>query len=250
MRQLIDPFGRNIKYLRVSLTDRCDFRCIYCMSEQMTFLPKKEMLTLEELERICNVFIKCGVHKIRLTGGEPLVRRNAMHLIKNLSLYLKDNIQDSNQPALEELTITTNGSQLAKFADDLANYGIKRINVSLDTLDHKKFIEITRWGRIEQVLEGLEACKKADIKIKINCVALKHVNIMEADHLLKWCIENQYDLTFIEVMPMGKDENMSRVDQYWPLSQLRADLSKNWTMQPSAYRTGGPARYFELVDYP
>ena len=204
---LIDPFGRAITYLRVSVTDRCDFRCVYCMAENMTFLPKAELLTLEELDRLCSAFVRQGVRKLRLTGGEPLVRRNIMWLIESLSRHLKTG-------ALDELTLTTNGSQLARFADKLAEYGVKRINVSLDTLDPDKFLELTRWGKFDKVMDGLAAAKAAGLAIKINAVALRGVNDSETDRLIAWCGREGYDLTFIEVMPMGDIGGETRVDQY------------------------------------
>jgi GTP 3',8-cyclase len=232
---LIDPFGRDISYLRVSVTDRCDFRCVYCMSEHMTFLPKAELLTLEELDRLCSAFIRRGVKKLRLTGGEPLVRRDIMTLISNLGRHLKTG-------ALEELTLTTNGSQLTRFAEDLAAAGIKRINVSVDTLDADKFHAITRWGKLPVVLEGLAAAKAAGLKIKINTVALKGVNDTEFDALLSWCGAEGFDLTLIETMPLGEiDED--RTDQYLPLSMVRSDIAKRWTLTENTHRTGGPARY-------
>jgi cyclic pyranopterin phosphate synthase len=195
-KPIIDPFGRAISYLRVSVTDRCDFRCVYCMSENMSFLPKKDLLTLEELERVCRAFVDLGVRKLRLTGGEPLVRRNVMQLINNLGQLI-------DQGKLEELTLTTNGSQLERFAPALVDAGVRRVNVSLDTLDHQKFKTITRWGRLEQVLGGLEAAKRAGLAIKINAVALKGVNDDEIENMLAWCGEEGLDLTLIEVMPMG-----------------------------------------------
>ena len=236
----IDPFGRAITYLRVSVTDRCDFRCVYCMSENMTFLPKKDILTLDELDRVCTAFVNMGVRKLRLTGGEPLVRRNIMHLINGLGRHLETG-------ALDELTLTTNGSQLSRFADQLYAAGMRRINVSLDTLDAAKFKALTRWGRLEQVLEGIEAAKAAGLKIKINAVALKGVNDDELDRLIAWCGEEGFDLTLIEVMPMG-DIGEYRADQYWPLSMVRADLAKRWTLEDSDYATGGPARYVTVKE--
>ncbi|MEM7753779.1 MAG: radical SAM protein, partial [Pseudomonadota bacterium] len=196
MPPLIDPFARPISYLRVSVTDRCDFRCVYCMSENMTFLPKKELLTLEELDRMCSAFIRMGVEKLRITGGEPLVRRDIMTFFRSMTRHL-----DSG--ALKELTVTTNGSQLARFADDLAAAGVRRINVSLDTLDEDKFARVTRWGRLPQVLKGIEAAQKAGLRVKINTVALKGFNEDELFTLTTWCAERDIDLTFIEVMPMG-----------------------------------------------
>ncbi len=233
-----DPFGRSVSYLRVSVTDRCDFRCVYCMAEDMTFLPKAEVLSLEELERLCSVFIAKGVRKLRLTGGEPLVRRNVTSLFHNLGRHLGH--------GLDELTLTTNGSQLAKYAGDLYAAGVRRINVSLDTLDPAKFTAITRWGRLDQVLEGLAAAKAAGLAVKINAVALKGVNDDEFDRLVSWCGESGFDLVFIEVMPMGEVGAGARLDQYLPLSLVRAALDRRWTLEPSEYRTGGPARYFTV----
>ncbi len=240
MAEMIDPFGRAITYLRVSVTDRCDFRCRYCMAEDMTFLPKKEILSLEELDRVCSAFVRHGVKKLRMTGGEPLVRRDIMKLFRSLSRHLASG-------DLEELTLTTNGSQLARFAHELADLGVKRVNVSLDTLDPDKFVAITRWGKLDKVMEGLEAAKDAGLQVKINAVALKGVNDDEVDKLIAWCGEEGYDLTFIEVMPMG-DIGEQRIDQYWPLSMLRARLAENWTLEEIDYRTGGPARYMRVKE--
>jgi cyclic pyranopterin phosphate synthase len=238
-KPIIDPFGRAISYLRVSVTDRCDFRCVYCMSENMSFLPKKDLLTLEELERVCRAFVDLGVRKLRLTGGEPLVRRNVMQLINNLGQLI-------DQGKLEELTLTTNGSQLERFAPALVDAGVRRVNVSLDTLDHQKFKNITRWGRLEQVLGGLEAAKRAGLAIKINAVALKGVNEDEIENMLAWCGEEGFDLTLIEVMPMGDIGGEERLDQYLPLSLVRSRLQKRFTLEESNHRTGGPARYFDI----
>jgi cyclic pyranopterin phosphate synthase len=238
---MIDPFGRSISYLRVSVTDRCDFRCVYCMAEHMTFLPKAEVLTLEELDRLCSAFIGLGVKKLRLTGGEPLVRKNVMELFRALSRHLKSG-------ALEELTLTTNGSQLAKYAGELAALGVKRVNVSVDTLDPAKFTEITRWGKLDQVLEGLKAAKDAGLKVKINTVALKGANDGEVADLVAWCGREGHDLVFIEVMPMGDIGGENRLDQYYPLSLLRADMARHWTLEDTAERTGGPARYVRLKE--
>ncbi len=235
---MIDPFGRHVSYLRVSVTDRCDFRCVYCMSEDMTFLPKKDVLSLEELERLCTAFVQKGVKKLRLTGGEPLVRKNIMSLINNLGKLIETG-------ELEELTLTTNGSQLHRYADDLVAAGVKRINVSVDTLDPVKFQEATRWGKLEQVMGGLAAAKKAGLQVKINAVALKHLNATEFDDMIRWCGENGFDLTLIETMPLGEISE-DRVDQYLPLSQVRQDLEKRWTLTEIPYRTGGPARYTEI----
>lgn len=238
---LIDPFGRGIDYLRVSVTDRCDFRCVYCMAEEMTFLPKADLLTLEELDRMCSAFVRLGVRKLRLTGGEPLVRRNIMSLIESLSRHLKTG-------ALDELTLTTNGSQLARHAEALAACGVKRVNVSLDTLDPDKFLAITRWGKFAQVMDGIAAAKAAGIRVKINAVALKGVNDDEFDTLIGWCGQHGHDLTFIEVMPMGDIGGETRLDQYLPLSLVRADLAKRWTLTDIDHRTGGPARYVRVEE--
>ena len=240
MAEMIDPFGRAITYLRVSVTDRCDFRCVYCMAEDMTFLPKKDILSLEELDRVCSAFVRQGVKKLRMTGGEPLVRRDIMKLFRALSRHL-----DSGD--LEELTLTTNGSQLGRFAHELADCGVKRVNVSLDTLDPDKFQAITRWGKLDKVMEGLAAAKDAGLQVKINAVALKGVNDDEVDKLVAWCGDEGYDLTFIEVMPMG-EIGEQRVDQYWPLSMLRAQLAEKWTLDEIDYRTGGPARYLRVKE--
>jgi cyclic pyranopterin phosphate synthase len=237
---MLDPFGRAISYLRVSVTDRCDFRCLYCMTEDMTFLPKAEILTLEELDRVCGAFVRLGVKKLRLTGGEPLVRRGVMTLIRSLSRHLVSG-------ALEELTLTTNGSQLARFASELAGLGVRRVNVSLDTLDPEKFAAITRWGRLDQVMNGIAAAKAAGLGVKINTVALKGVNEDEFDRLVAWCGDEGHDLTFIEVMPMG-EIGEQRVEQYLPLSLLRARLAQRWTLTDIDYRTGGPARYVRVKE--
>ncbi|CUX12797.1 MULTISPECIES: GTP 3',8-cyclase MoaA [Agrobacterium] len=237
---MVDPFGRAITYLRVSVTDRCDFRCTYCMSEHMTFLPKKDLLTLEELDRLCSVFITRGVRKLRLTGGEPLVRKNIMSLVRNLGRHVRTG-------ALTELTLTTNGSQLAKFAAELADCGVRRINVSLDTLDRDKFRHITRWGDRDRVMEGLDAAQAAGIKIKLNAVALKDFNDAEIPDLMRFAHGRGMDLTVIETMPMGEIEE-DRTDRYLPLSQLRADLEKSFTLIDSDYQTGGPARYVTVKE--
>ena len=234
--RMIDPYGRAITYLRVSVTDRCDFRCVYCMAEDMTFLPKAEILTLEELDRLCSAFVRQGVRKLRMTGGEPLVRRNIMWLFRRLSRHLESG-------ALDELTVTTNGSQLAKHAAELADLGVRRINVSLDTLDPHKFQAITRWGKLDKVQEGLAAAKAAGLAVKINTVALKGVNDDEFDRLVAWCGDEGFDLTFIEVMPMGDIGGETRVDQYLPLSMVRGRLQEKWTLDEIDHRTGGPARY-------
>ncbi|MGF9759754.1 GTP 3',8-cyclase MoaA [Microvirga sp. 0TCS3.31] len=237
---LMDPFGRAITYLRVSVTDRCDFRCVYCMSEDMAFLPKRDLLTLEELDRICSAFVAKGVRKLRITGGEPLVRRDIMTLFGSLSRHL-----DSG--TLDELTVTTNGSQLAKHAKDLARCGVKRINVSLDTLDPDKFHRITRWGDLAKVMHGLDAAQTAGLKVKINAVALKGVNEDELEALLEWAHGRFMDLTLIEVMPLGEIDGQ-RIDQFLPLSMVRARLAARYTLQDLDDRTGGPARYVRVKE--
>jgi cyclic pyranopterin phosphate synthase len=237
---MIDPFGRAISYLRVSVTDRCDFRCTYCMAEDMTFLPKKDLLSLEELDRLCSVFIEKGVRKLRLTGGEPLVRKNIMHLVRELSRHLRSG-------ALEELTLTTNGSQLSRFAGELADCGVRRINVSLDTLDADKFRTITRWGNLPKVMEGIEAAERAGLKIKLNAVALKGFNDVELPEMLRWAHGRGIDVTVIETMPMGEID-ADRTDQYLPLSKLRADLERQFTLTDIPFKTGGPARYVEIAE--
>jgi cyclic pyranopterin phosphate synthase len=237
---LVDPFGRHVSYLRVSVTDRCDLRCVYCMAEDMTFLPKAEILTLEELERLSAAFIATGVDKIRLTGGEPLVRKNVMSLIRGLG-------QRIGPGGLRELTLTTNGTQLVRYADELYAAGVRRINVSLDTLDADAFATVTRWGKIEQTLDGVFAAKAAGLAIKINAVALKGVNEHEYDRMIAWCGEHGFDLCLIETMPMG-DITGDRTDQYLPLSVVRSRLKKNWTLEDTDYSTGGPARYMRVKE--
>ncbi|MGL3215061.1 GTP 3',8-cyclase MoaA [Bradyrhizobium sp. BR 1433] len=239
-RPMTDPFGRTIRYLRVSVTDRCDLRCFYCMSEDMTFLPKADLLTLEELDRLCSAFVAKGVRKIRLTGGEPLVRRNVMGLVRSLSRHLTTG-------ALDELTLTTNGSQLARFAQELADCGVRRVNVSLDTLDPVKFRAITRWGDIDKVLSGIEAARSAELAVKINAVALKNLNEDEIPALMEWAHGKGMGLTLIEVMPMG-DIGEGRIDQYVPLSLLRARLEKHYTLTDLSDDTGGPARYVRVAE--
>ena len=239
---LIDPFARAITYLRVSVTDRCDFRCVYCMSENMTFLPKAELLTLEELDRLCSRFVALGVRKLRITGGEPLVRKGIMTFFEGMSRHL-----DSGD--LDELTLTTNGSQLRRFAQPLADCGVKRVNVSLDTLDEDKFKAVTRWGRFAQVMDGIDAAQEAGIRVKINAVALKGVNDDEAYRFVEWCGERGFDLTFIEVMPMGEDMGDGlRLDQYWSLDDVRAHLARQWTLTDIPLSTGGPARYVRVEE--
>jgi cyclic pyranopterin phosphate synthase len=237
---LIDPFGRHVTYLRVSVTDRCDFRCVYCMAENMAFLPKKDLLTLEELDRVCSAFIAKGVRKIRLTGGEPLVRRNIMSLVESLSRHLRSG-------DLEELTFTTNGSQLARYASELAGHGVRRINVSVDTRDPVKFKAITRWGDLAKVEAGIAAARAAGLAIKINAVALKGVNEDEIEDLIRWAHGDGMDLTLIETMPLGDIEG-DRTDQYLPLSLVRARLMDRFTLEDIPYKTGGPARYVRIAE--
>jgi cyclic pyranopterin phosphate synthase len=237
---MTDPFGRAISYLRVSVTDRCDFRCVYCMAENMTFLPKADLLTLEELDRLCSAFIAKGVRKLRLTGGEPLVRRGIMTLVQGLSRHLAEG-------TLDELTLTTNGSQLARYAGELAAGGVKRINVSLDTRDADKFRAITRWGELDKVLAGIAAARAAGLRVKINAVALKGVNEDEFPALIEWAHGSGMDLTIIEVMPLG-DVGEQRLDQYLPLSMVRARLAECYTLDEIDYRTGGPARYVRVKE--
>jgi cyclic pyranopterin phosphate synthase len=241
IKPTIDPFGRPITYLRVSVTDRCDFRCVYCMAEDMTFLPKAEILTLEELDRLCSAFVRLGTRKLRLTGGEPLVRRDVMTLFKSLGRHIEAG-------DLDELTLTTNGSQLARHAEALVAAGVRRVNVSIDTLDPARFAEITRWGRLNQVLDGLAAAKTAGLAVKINTVALKGVNEDEFDRLIEWCGQEGFDLTLIEVMPMGDIGGENRLDQYLPLSLVRARLARRWTLDEIDYRSGGPARYVRVAE--
>ena len=237
---LIDPFGRRVTYLRVSVTDRCDFRCVYCMSEHMTFLPKAEVLTLEELDRLCAAFVRKGVRKFRITGGEPLVRRGILWLFRALGRHLESG-------AIDELTLTTNASQLTRYAADLADCGVRRVNVSLDSLDAEKFRAITRTGRLDQVLAGLEAAGQAGLAVKINTVALKGVNDDEIGDMVAWCGDQGFDLTFIEVMPMG-DIDEYRPEQYLPLTAVRERIEENWTLTDTDYRTGGPARYATVAE--
>ena len=237
---MIDPFGRHITYLRLSVTDRCDFRCVYCMAEHMTFLPKAELLTLEELERLSMAFVAKGVERLRITGGEPLVRRNVMSLFDRLGAQ----IGKSN---LKEVTLTTNGSQLSRFARDLVSAGVKRVNISLDTRDEAKFRDITRWGDLAKVLDGIDAADAAGLKIKINTVALKGVNEDEIAELLRWAHGRGFDFTLIETMPLGEIDG-DRMDQYLPLSLVRARLAREFTLEESDYRTGGPARYVRVAE--
>ncbi|WP_119839760.1 GTP 3',8-cyclase MoaA [Pseudooceanicola algae] len=238
---IIDPFQRAISYLRLSVTDRCDFRCVYCMAENMTFLPKKELLTLEELDRMCSTFIRLGVEKLRITGGEPLVRRDIMTFFHGMRRHLYSG-------ALKELTLTTNGSQLERFAADLAAAGVRRVNVSLDTLDEEKFARVTRWGRLPQVLRGLDAAQAAGLKVKLNAVALKGFNEDEIFTLAEFCAARDMDLTWIEVMPMGDLGNEDRVGQYWSLNDLRAKLAETYRLTDLPENTGGPARYVRIEE--
>jgi cyclic pyranopterin phosphate synthase len=237
---MIDPFGRHVTYLRVSVTDRCDFRCVYCMPEHMTFLPKADVLSLEELDRLCSAFIAKGVNKLRLTGGEPLVRRDVMKLFRSLGRHI-------GTGALHELTVTTNGSQLARFASELVDCGVKRINVSVDTLDADKFRTITRWGDLKRVLAGIDAAQAAGLKIKINTVALRDVNEREIPKLVEWAHGRGMGITLIETMPMG-EVDADRTEQYLPLSLVRANLAQHYTLEPTDERTGGPARYVRVVE--
>ncbi|MEM0909060.1 MAG: GTP 3',8-cyclase MoaA [Pseudomonadota bacterium] len=237
---LVDTFGRTVSYLRISVTDRCDFRCVYCMSEHMTFLPKRDLLTLEELDRVASAFVARGVNKLRITGGEPLVRRNVMSLFRALARHL-------DTGALSELTLTTNGSQLAKYATELADIGVRRVNVSLDTLNADTFKAITRWGDLNKVLAGIDAAQAAGLSVKINMVALRNANAHEIEPMLRYCHGNGHDLTLIETMPLGEvDED--RTDQYLPLSLVRQRLSERFTLTDLADRTGGPARYVNVEE--
>jgi cyclic pyranopterin phosphate synthase len=237
---MIDPFGRGISYVRVSVTDRCDFRCVYCMAEDMTFLPKKDLLTLEELDRLCSAFVDLGVRKIRLTGGEPLVRRNIMSLVQSLGRHVRAG-------TLDELTVTTNGSQLERFAGELRDFGVRRVNISLDTLDPARFQAITRWGKYDKVMAGIAAAKAAGLEVKINMVALKGVNEDELDRMISWCGAEGFDLTMIETMPLG-DIDGDRTEQYLPLSLVRARLERRWSLTDLPDRTGGPARYVRIEE--
>ncbi len=234
--KLVDPFARHINYLRVSVTDRCDLRCFYCMPENMNFLPRRDLLTLEELNFVCTNFINLGIEKLRVTGGEPLVRKNIMQFLTAISKHLITG-------KLKELTLTTNGSQLERYASHLADIGVRRLNISLDSLNPEKFKRITRGGNLKQVLNGIFAAKKAGLKIKINVVALKNTNQEELDDFVKWCGDEEFDLTFIEVMPMGEFDKKNRLSQYWSIKQLRKDLEKRWTLEDIPQRTGGPAHY-------
>jgi cyclic pyranopterin phosphate synthase len=237
---LIDPFGRQVTYLRVSVTDRCDFRCVYCMSEHMSFLPKAELLTLEELDRLCSAFVRKGVRKLRITGGEPLVRRGIMWLFRALGRHL-------DKGALDELALTTNASQLARYAAELADCGVRRVNISIDSLNADKFRAITRIGRLDQVIAGVEAARKAGLAVKINTVALNGVNDDEIGDMVAWCGDRDCDLTFIEVMPMGEIDGY-RSEQYLPLTAVRDRIEERWTLTDIDYRSGGPARYTTVAE--
>lgn len=237
---MIDPFGRAITYLRVSVTDRCDLRCVYCMAEDMTFLPKAQVLSLEELDRLCGAFIGMGVQRIRLTGGEPLVRKDVMTLFRSLGARIGGG-------GLQELTVTTNGTQLTKHAEGLFEAGVRRINVSLDSLDPATFKALTRWGDLEKTMDGIFAAKAAGLAVKINAVAMKGVNEDEFDRLIAWCGEHGFDLTLIETMPLGEITG-ERTDQYLPLSMVRSRIRQNWTLEDTDYATGGPARYFTVAE--
>ncbi len=237
---LIDPFGRPITYVRVSVTDRCDFRCVYCMAEDMTFLPKSDLLTLEELDRLCGMFIALGTRKLRITGGEPLVRRNIMNLFKSVSRHLESG-------DLDELTLTTNGSQLATYAEELAACGVRRVNVSLDTRQRDKFRAITRRGELDKVMAGIDAAQRAGLHVKINMVALKGVNEAEIVPMIVWAHGRGMDLTLIEVMPLGA-VGAERIDQYLPLDKVRADIARHFRLRDLDVRTGGPARYSEVEE--
>ena len=237
---LVDPYGRAITYVRVSVTDRCDFRCAYCMAEEMTFLPRRELLTLEELDRLCSAFVEMGTRKIRITGGEPLVRRDIMELFRSLSGHF-------DTGTLQEITLTTNGSQLARFAGELASCGVRRVNVSLDTLDPARFKAITRRGDLGRVLAGIDAAQRAGLAVKINVVALKGVNDDEFEPIVRWAHGRDIGVTFIEVMPLGEIET-SRFDQHLPLTAVRAELAHHFTLQETDHRTGGPARYVRVAE--
>ena len=241
---MIDPFGRHVNYLRVSVTDRCDMRCVYCMSEEMIFLPKPELLSFEEMQRLCGSFIRSGVRRMRITGGEPLVRRGVLDFMTELGTWLG---REAGQPGLDELTLTTNGSRLPAYAEGLREAGVKRINVSLDTLDAGRFAAITRVGRLSRTLEGIAAAREAGLAVRINTVAMRDVNEDEFDELIDWCGRIGADLCLIETMPMG-DTGEDRTDRYLPLSLVRARLGKRWTLEPIPYRTGGPASYVHVAE--
>ena len=235
---LVDPYGRAITYVRVSVTDRCDFRCAYCMAEEMTFLPRRELLTLEELERLCSAFVEMGTRKIRITGGEPLVRRGILELFRSLSAHLETG-------TLHEITLTTNGSQLMRFAGELASCGVRRVNVSLDTLDPGRFRAITRRGDLSRVLAGIDAAQRAGLAVKINVVALKGINEDEFEPMVRWAHARNMAITFIEVMPLGEIET-TRFDQHLPLTKVRGQLARHFTLDETDHRTGGPARYVRV----
>ena len=235
---LIDPFNRHITYLRLSVTDRCDLRCTYCMPEKMTFLNKKEVLSFEEMYKLCSGFIQLGIKKIRITGGEPLVRKGIMDFFEMLSPHLSSR--------LEELTLTTNGTQLNKYASQLYANGVRRVNISLDTLDPKKFKNITRIGSLQDVLLGIEAAKDANLKIKINCVALKNINDDEVDEFINWCVKKDFDLTFIETMPMGDIGNENRLNHFLSLDELKKSISSKFELEDISFSSGGPAKYSRI----
>jgi len=237
---LSDSFGRDVTYLRLSVTDRCDLRCTYCMADNMVFLPKRDLLALEELDQVATTFIEKGVRKLRITGGEPLVRRNIVELIEALSRHLKSG-------RLEELTLTTNATQLSKHAKRLAEAGVKRINVSLDSLDPENYRRITRGGTLQAALDGIEAAQRHGLSVKINCVALKKDNAHEIKHMIEWAHQKSMDFTLIETMPMG-EINEDRFNQYLSLSNLKSELQNNWTLTPSLHRTGGPARFYNIKE--
>ncbi len=237
---LVDPFGRHVTYLRVSVTDRCDLRCVYCMAEEMTFLPKRDLLSLEELDRVCSAFVRKGVRRLRITGGEPLVRRDIMSLFRSLSRHLEAG-------SLDELTLTTNGTLLSRYASELAECGVRRINVSLDSLDPDRFRRITRRGDLGQVMRGIDAAQSAGMKVKINAVALKGVNEDEIEPMVAWAHGRGMDLTFIEVMPLG-DIEPERIEQFMPLSVVRERIARSYTLTDTSERTGGPARYVRVAE--
>ncbi|WP_419728693.1 GTP 3',8-cyclase MoaA [Lichenicola sp.] len=241
---LIDPFGRHISYLRVSVTDRCDMRCVYCMAEDMVFLPKPDVLTFEELSRLCGAFVKLGTRRMRVTGGEPLVRRGIETFLQELGSWLG---RPEGQPGLDEVTLTTNGSQLPRLAQAIRAAGVRRVNVSLDTLDAGRFRTITRLGQLERTLEGIEAARAEGLAVRVNMVAMRDTNEDEIDSMIAWCGQVGADLCLIETMPMG-DTGEDRTDRYLPLSLVRARIEQRWTLHDVPYRTGGPARYVHVAE--